>query len=222
MSLAQRWRSLWSAPPAAVVDDRRWIVVDVESGGLDPRRDRLLAIAATAVHFDAARRRPRIVLADSFEVLLRQAADAPVDKANILLHGIGIGAQREGVPAAEALRAWRAFVGRSPLVAYHADFDRTLIARACREQLGDAPADVWLDLEPLAAVVHEDPLRRGLDHWLARHGIACLARHHAASDVLATAQLLLALWPAVRARGDGSLAAVADLARAERFIAGRR
>jgi len=221
MGLAQRWRSLWSAA-SADVDDARWVVVDVESSGLDARRDRLLAIAATALHFDAERRRPRIVLGDSFELLLRQAADAPVDKANILLHGIGIGAQREGVPAAEALRAWQRYVGRSPLLAYHADFDRTLIGRACREQLGAELSNRWLDLEPLAAVIHDDPLCRSLDHWLARHGIACLARHHAASDVLATAQLLLALWPAVRARGDGRFASVADLARAERFIAGRR
>ena len=31
------------------LDDSRWVVLDVESSGLDPRRDRLLAVAAVAV-----------------------------------------------------------------------------------------------------------------------------------------------------------------------------
>ena len=75
--------------------DRRWVVVDVESSGLDAEHDRLLAIAATALHLGPEG--PRVAFDDSFEVVLRQSADAaPPDKANILLHGIGVGAQRAG------------------------------------------------------------------------------------------------------------------------------
>jgi DNA polymerase-3 subunit epsilon len=221
MSLLRRWRSRWRGPPPGEIDDARWVVVDVESSGLDAERDRLLAIAAVALHFDA-QRRPRIVLADGFEAVLKQDGRAPVDKANILLHGIGVGAQRAGEDAATAMTRWRDWLGCSPLVAYHAPFDALLIGRAAREHLGAELPNPWLDLEPLAAVLHADPQRRSLDHWLQRHRIACLARHNAAADTLATAQLLLALWPAVRGRCDGRFAAVEDLSQAHRFIPGRR
>jgi DNA polymerase-3 subunit epsilon len=225
MSLFGRLKARWRAAPPVESDDTRWVVADVESSGLDPTRDRLLAIAAIALHFDASDRlRPRIVFGDGFEMLLRQPADpaGPVDKANILLHGIGVGAQRGGSDPGEVLAAWERFIDQSPLVAYHSRFDQTLIDRASRAALGRAPINPWLDLEPLAAVVHGDPQRRSLDHWLQRHGIACVARHQAAADTLATAQLLLTLWPAVRQRCDGRFAAVADLAEGHRFLPGRR
>lgn len=225
MNLFASLQARWRGAPARGSDDTRWVVADVESSGLDPTRDRLLAIAAIALHFDAADRlRPRIVFGDGFEMLLRQPADPaePVDKANILLHGIGVGAQRSGSDPGEVLTAWERFIGRSPLVGYHSRFDQTLIDRASRAALGRTPPNPWLDLEPLAAVVHGDSQRRSLDHWLQRHGIACVARHQASADTLATAQLLLTLWPAVRERCDGRFAAVADLAEGHRFLPGRR
>ena len=202
----------------------RWVIVDVESSGLDARRDRLLAIAAIAVHLRPERGRPALVMADSFERVLRQPDDptAGVDKGNILIHGIGVGAQRAGVDPRQALEDWAAYVADSPLLAYHSDFDRTMIDRASHAHLGRAKAHAWLDLEPLAAVVHQEPQRRPLDHWLNRYSIQCLIRHQAAADTLATSQLLLRLWPQlppqVRA---GGFAAMLDHANAARFIAGR-
>jgi len=76
------------------LDDFRWVVLDVESSGLNVTSDRLLAIAAIAVHVES--KTLRIALGDSFEVLLRNDVQV-ADKSNILLHGIGVGAQRQGV-----------------------------------------------------------------------------------------------------------------------------
>lgn len=211
------------SPPTA----HRWVVVDVESSGLDAARDRLLAIAAVAVHVDPGQGKPRIVLSDSFEVFLQQPAEAArqVDKTNILVHRIGMGAQLAGVPPPQALEDWLTYLGDAPLVAYHSPFDEALIGRALKAHLGRVPGNRWLDLEPLAAVLHGDPRRRALDHWLNHHRIACLARHHAAADTLATAELLLALWPQVRQRlavtGPISIERLIDLADAHRFMPGR-
>ncbi len=173
----------------------RWAVLDVESSGLDARRDRLIAVAAVALHFDHGR--PRISFGDSFEVVLRQA-EVPADKANILLHGIGVGAQREGMAPPTALRGLEQWLAGAPLVAFHSAFDETLIQRAMQSVLGHRLGNPWLDLAPVAAALQPTVRARSLDDWLDHFGIACAVRHQAAADTLATAELLLKLWPAAR------------------------
>ena len=185
---------------AEAADGGRWVVLDVESSGLDPNRDRLLAIAAIALRrHDGA---PRIDLADSFEAVIRQPA-APVDKANILLHGIGVGAQRDGVAPAEALAAFERWAGRSPLIGFHVAFDEALIQRAMRSVLGRALSNRWIDLADVAQVVRPDVPGRSLDEWMDALDVRCAVRHQAAADTLATAELLLKLWPQVLAQREG-------------------
>jgi len=213
---ARRW--FQHRPP---VDEARWVVLDVEASGLDMRHDRLLAIAAIGVHFEGGR--PRVRLGDSFEVVLRQPeATAPADKANILLHGIGVGAQQGGVDAADALAAFTRWVAASPLVAFHAAFDRAMLDRACRAAaLPVLPPSAWLDLAPLAAVLHPEVRAKALDDWLAHFGIVCAVRHQAAADTLATAELLLRSWPALRRElPRPTLRAVQALADARRWMPG--
>lgn len=192
----------------------RWAVVDVEASGLDPRHDRLIAVAAVAVTL--VQGAPRIAFGDSFEVVLRQPALAP-DKANILLHGIGVGAQREGVEPGVALAAFERWLDGAPLLAFHAAFDEMLLQRAMRAVLGHSLASEWVDLEPVAAALHPAQPGRSLDAWLSHFGITCAARHQAAADALATAELLLRLWPALcrqdRAPGFAALRRLASQGR---------
>lgn len=185
---------------AASADEARWVVLDVESSGLDASRDRLLAIAAIALRRDAGV--PRIALGDSFEVVLRHEA-APVDKANILLHGIGVGAQGQGVDAAQALAEFERWVGAAPLIGFHVAFDEALIQRAMRAALGRRLANPWIDLADVAQVVRPDISGRSLDDWMAALGVDCAVRHQAAADTLATAELLLKLWPKVLEQHEG-------------------
>ena len=120
-----RMRSWWGGRETHPQDGgERWVVVDVETSGLDAHQDRLLAIAALGLQTDPVRRRIDIVPGDSFEVVLRQ--DAVSDHDNILLHGIGAQRQRDGVEPARALQAFADFVGPSPLLAFHSAFDQTL------------------------------------------------------------------------------------------------
>jgi len=198
----------------ARADDRRWIVLDVEASGLDAARDRLLAIAAVAVHRD--RGTPRIAIADSFECVLRHAP-AAVDRANILVHGIGAGEQRGGRDPAEALAAFAHWVGRAPLLGFHVAFDAALIQRSMRATLGRRLANPWIDVAEIAPVVRPDVAARSLDDWLAVFGVPCLQRHQAAADALATAELLLRLWPGVLVQRAG-----ADWRALRRLAAQRR
>jgi DNA polymerase III subunit epsilon len=201
----QRWRGArpdHDGPQPA----ERWVVLDVESSGLDAHRDRLLAVAALAV---TVRRheRPRIALGDSFERVLRAEGDAaglPVDKANILIHRIGIGAQRAGHPAAESIADLRRWLQQSPVIGFHVAFDETLLQRAAEQFGGERLPHRFVDLEHVAEALHPDVKARSLDEWMAVFGVTCAARHIAAADALATAEVLLHLWPALeREAGAG-------------------
>lgn len=194
----------------------RWIALDVETSGLDAKRDRLLAIAAIGLRVDWATQRLAIVPADSFEVVLRQQVASTKD--NILLHGIGVQRQREGVEPSAALQAFADYAGAAPLLAFHSAFDETMIGRFMREHLGRALPNDWVDIEHLCAVTHEQVRARSLDEWMAHFGIECAVRHQAAADTLAECELLLRVWPRV-ARQCRSWRDVRKLAAQQRWIA---
>jgi DNA polymerase-3 subunit epsilon len=199
------------------VDPGRWLVLDVESSGLDPSSDRLLAVAAVALRHDG--RRAWIDLADSFEAVLRQPADGGLpDKANILVHGIGVAAQGRGTDAAAALGSFEVFVGNAPLLGFHVEFDRRLIDRAMQAALGRKLGNRWLDIADVAAVLRPGGGQRTLDDWMQACGIECAQRHQAAADTLATAELLLHLLPAARAEGAADFHGLSRLAARRRWL----
>lgn len=198
------------------VDEHRWVMLDVETSGLDPHHDRLLAIAAIAMKVDWAQRRLTVDLGDSFEVVLRQ--DVASSKDNILLHGIGVQRQREGVAPEAALQAFADFAGHSPLLAFHAAFDQTLITRFSRAHLTSDLPNPWVDIEQLCAVTHEQVRARSLDEWMGYFGISCAVRHQAAADTLAECEVLQRIWPRIAAQCT-CWHDVERLARQQRWVA---
>ncbi len=221
MSAAWSWLAPWRRRAAA--PSLRWVMLDVETTGLDVRRDQLLAIAALAIRLDGPR--PRLDLADSFEAVLHPttAKGAP-DKNNILLHGIGLGAQAAGAEPRVAMEAFGRYVDGAPLVGFHVAFDQAVLERQAKLLGLPSPGNLWLDVEPLAAVLRPDIQARTLDGWMAALGITCAVRHRASADVLATCELLLKLWPrliqAVPGAAQGDAQAVLHLA-AQRHWLGR-
>ena len=174
-------------------EPQRWIVLDVETSGLNPYSDRLLAIAAVAVEVSADFRRVSIIIGDSYEAVLKQ--DLPSHKDNILIHHIGAQAQSEGRPPMEVLEEFRQWVGNCPLLAFHAPFDEGMINKAYSFFELKPLQNEWLDIEPLAKITGVNPSLRSLDDWLGYFEIECAMRHQAAADTFATAELLMRLWP---------------------------
>ena len=209
-----RVRSQWKQ--GASVNESRWVMLDVETSGLDSRRDRLLAIAAIALRVDWSASTLSTVLGDSFEVVLRQ--DETSTKDNILLHGIGVQQQLEGVDPAQALGAFADFAGTSPLLAFHAAFDQAMIGRYARRYLGAGFSNPWLDIDHLCAVTHEKVRARALDEWMSHFGIRCAVRHQAAADTLAECELLQRIWPKVASQ-CASWRDVRSLAAQHRWLA---
>lgn len=176
-------------------EPHRWVVLDVETTGLDPSCDRLLAIAAIAIEVTPNFTRPSIILGDSYEAVLKQ--DMASNKDNILVHHIGVGAQTKGRYAVDVLEEFRDWVADSPLLAFHAPFDQGMINRAYRLHGLATLQNDWIDIELLAVVSGLNSKARALDDWLQFFGIECAVRHQAAADTLATCELLLCLWSSI-------------------------
>lgn len=206
----------WEALPAPVlkgaVTASRYVVVDVETTGLNLMHDRLISIGAVAVV------NGKVALGDSFYIVLQQQHAS--DKGNILLHGIGASAQLEGVPPAEALLAFLEYLGKSPLIAFHVTFDETMIKRALREFLGLSFRHPWLDLAYVMPGLHP-PLAhklRALDDWIGKFNIRIDVRHNALADALATAQLFQVACSQALGKDIASYAELQDLEKNQRWV----
>lgn len=207
LSLFDSMRSLFKE---ATPKSRRWIVLDVETSGLNLHSDYLIAIAGVAVEVSTDFRRVSIVIGDSYEAVLKQ--DLPSNKDNILIHHIGAQAQSDGRPPVEVLEEFRQWVGHCPLLAFHAAFDEAMINKAYSSYGLKPLQNEWLDIEPLAKITGVNPSLRSLDDWLSYFGIDCAIRHQAASDTFATAELLMRLWPYLLKEGN-SWANLRDISR---------
>lgn len=194
---------------------KRWIMIDVETTGLDPRSDELLCVAALAI--DMRHDAPQLVVADSFEVVLKQTSPK-ASHDNVLLHGIGWGQQRQGLPAPEALTQLSRWVGDSPLLAYHAAFDQQVLNQAFKRQRMAQPPWSWLDLADLLPAAFPEFEARSLDQWMQALGVRCMQRHQAAADVWASAQLFLKAWPRWQSQDLSSWAALARKADEVRWL----
>lgn len=208
--------AVWQARPAVDLQlshyRSRYVVVDVEASGLNMGKDHLIAIGAVAVTNGV------IDPEDSFEVILKQ--DVVSDTDNILIHGIGGQAQRGGVAPEDALLAYLEYVGRDPLVAYHALFDKTMIERAMQRYLGQKTHHAWIDLAWVVPELYRDLLdgHVGLDQWLALFDIENIQRHNAVSDAMATAMLLQVAMAKAAARGSESPQSFIEIEKARRWL----
>ena len=210
---AQRLAAWQSLPPTRQnppISESRYVVVDVESSGLNIRRDRLIAIGAVAVT------NGHIQLHDSLEIVLQQARVSAKD--NILIHGIGGTAQREGVAPADALLSFLEYLGKDPLIAFHVAFDESMISRAMNTFLGLDFQHAWADLAYVAPALYPQFSRRyrTLDDWMKHFRISNYARHNALADALSTAELLLALRQELEAREAASFRGLKELERDRR------
>ncbi len=171
---------------------QRWVVLDLETSGLNMNSDEVLSIGAVVIEDGA------IDLGQQFErTLLR-----PDHKLSpsVLIHGLGPSAIAAGSEPVEALLDFMAFVGDSPLLAFHAPFDQHMISRALKESLGYKLQHAFLDVAEIAPLLcpHACLRQAGLDDWTGFFGLQAEERHHASADALVTAELALILFSHAR------------------------
>ena len=196
-ALRREWETLHEPARNSALDGVRFVAVDTETSGLDPKRDRLLSIGACSIQAGS------LELGTAFAVVLQQHQPSMAD--NVLIHGIGHAAQAAGQGPEEALAAYLRFARRDVVVGYHTLFDVTMLQAAVRRVLHIAYRPLHLDLALLLPALEREATGSDLDRWLQRYGLRAFARHDALADAAAAGELFLIAQERARARGVHSL-----------------
>ena len=190
----QRLAQLAAAPVLGDLSLRqqRWVVLDLETSGLNVNRDQVLSIGAVVIEDGA------IDFSQQFERTLHRHDHklAP----SVLIHGLAPSAIAAGCDPVEALLDLMDFIGDSPLLAFHAGFDQRMLGRALKDSLGYKLQHPFMDVAELAPLLNPEVVLRdaGLDDWVAHFGLQVEERHNASADAQVTAELALILFSQAR------------------------
>ena len=189
-------------------DEVRFVALDSETTGLDPRRDRLITIGAVAVVGGD------ILLDDAFEIMM------PVryNTSSVTVHGITRDEARDGLSEPEALEALLDYLGTGVIVGHHILHDITALTLACNRHFGIELRNRFLDTMDLTlhlerdGVLPENTRIEGfsLDALCQLFGVVPHDRHTAAGDAFITAQVFQRLLRLARKAGRDTLGALAE------------
>lgn len=198
--------------PAHGLAGETFVVFDTETTGLHPSSDRIVQIAGVRV--EAGR------VGDAhFDMLVNPGRAIPPKSTAI--HGITDEMVKGAPDIVHAMNAFRDFAGDAILVAHNAPFDMGFL-RACADKTACHFDNRVLDTVLLSAMVWGQSAPHSLDALVARLGIDLPAerRHTALGDAEATAQALVRMLPALRAKGLVDFADVTAQARKHRRLLG--
>jgi DNA polymerase-3 subunit epsilon len=190
------------------VDDVRFVVLDSETTGLNPRTDRLITIGAVAV------RGGEIFLDDGFDALVRVSENTSA----VTVHGVTRDESRDGLEEPDALQAFLEYVRDGVIVGHHIGHDIATFDAACERHWGARllnrsmdTMDLTLHLEKDGAFAGRPAIRRfTLDALCEMFGVIPHDRHTASGDAFITAQVLLRLLKLASRHGRTTLAALSE------------
>src|SRR5215467_4130006 len=103
-----------------LVSEVRFVVLDTETTGLDPRRERLITIGAIAVEDGEIR------LGDSFEAMLK----LDYNRSSVRIHGITRDEASNGMNEPEALELFLHYLRDGVIVGHHIGHDIQMLNAA--------------------------------------------------------------------------------------------
>ena len=198
------FENTWADDTAAA--QVRFVVVDTETTGLDPRRDRIITIGAVAVHGG------EILLDDAFEVMLKLA----YNHSSVAVHGITRDEALSGMEEPEALALFLEYLRDGIIVGHHIGHDVEVLNRACERCFDLTLRNRSLDTMDLTLHLRDDgafsnrPMAEGfsLDGLCDMFGVVPHDRHTAGGDAFLTALIFLRLLRAAKAVGRDTLASL--------------
>jgi DNA polymerase-3 subunit epsilon len=209
-AFADRYRARLAdgATPETPIDRVRFVVVDSETTGLDPRTDRLVTIGAVALQAGEIR------LDDTFDALL--ALD--YNTAAVTVHGITRDESRGGLTEPDALASFLDYLGDGVIVGHHILHDIQTLDAGYERHWGFTLGNHYVDTMDLTRHLERDgalsgypPIRHfTLDSLCEMFGVVPHDRHTASGDAFITAQVFLRLLRLAERHGRLTLASVAE------------
>ncbi len=185
--------------PDSPTESVRFVVLDSETTGLDPRRDRIITIGAVAV-LDG-----EILLEDSFEVMCK----LDYNRSSVTVHGITRDETRDALDEPVALSRFLDYLKDGVIVGHHISHDIQALNIAYERHAGFSLRNLSLDTMDLALHLSDDgafpahdmSARFDLDGLCDMFSIPPHDRHTAGGDAFITAQVFLRLLRAARRAG---------------------
>jgi DNA polymerase-3 subunit epsilon len=169
---------------------QRFVALDLETTGLDPRRDAVVSLAA--IPFVDG------VPEDGYVTLVDPERPIPADSTAI--HGVTDDMVRGAPRLDRLLRDVDRLLGDHVLVGHHVGFDIAVLSRARRTLGLPRVTNAALDIRRLAAGLHPEWQDFTLEHIAERLRLDVIARHTAEGDALTAGRIFLSLLPGLEAR----------------------
>ena len=184
------------------LQQQRFVVVDLETSGLNTLKDKILSIGAVTLENSA------ISLGNQFSCTLRRVNHAVSE--SVLIHQIPPSEVAAGVRPEKALLSFMEYVGGSPLLAFHASFDQRMLVREMDDAFAYNLRHHFYDVAEIAQLLYPEHHMRnpGLDDWVSFFGLHVLQRHNASADAMVTAELMLILLKRAEQQGIKNLQAL--------------
>jgi DNA polymerase III subunit epsilon len=194
------------------VADVRFVVLDSETTGLDPRKDRIITIGAVAV------KAGEIILEDRFEALLK----VEYNTSAVTVHGVTRAQGIHGMDEPEALTRFLAYLKDGVIVGHHIGHDIQTFNTAYERHFGFSmqnrsldTMDLTLHLERDGAFAGQEQIRSfSLDALCGIFNVIPHDRHTAPGDAFLTALVFLRLLRRASRCGRITLGQIAEPFRA--------
>jgi DNA polymerase III epsilon subunit-like protein len=186
-----------------------FVALDLETTGLDTRRDAVVSLAA--IPFVDRQPQPGL------RTLVNPGR--PIPPASTRIHGLDDAAVATGPPIARVLPELAAACDGRVLVGHAIDFDLAVLTRDARAAALPPLRNPALDTRHLALALDRHLREITLEGLAERLGVPVIDRHTAAGDALTAGLILLRLLREFEAKGVRTLA---DLLRLQREARRRR
>lgn len=170
---------------------KRYVVFDCETTGLDPKKDMILSIGAIGIQED------RICISDCFEVFLEQEVYRP---ETVPIHGILKTGKEKKLTESEAVIRFLSYIKDATLVGHHINFDVAMVNQALKRMELGKLKNKKLDTNTLYQKYKgwQSDQYSGLDELCAVFKISKSDRHTASGDAFITALIFLKLKKKLR------------------------
>jgi DNA polymerase-3 subunit epsilon len=175
------------------LEEVEFVVLDTETTGLNPVKDRMLSIGAVKLIGN------EIAVQDVFEVYIEQTV---FSAESVPVHGIRQGHNPDMISEEKAIQKLLPYLGNAVLIAHHASFDVGMINMALKRLKLPRLKNRVVDTSDLYRRYISSVPSISLDDLCNKEGIPMHDRHTATGDAYLTALVFLKLLKQIRQKRE--------------------